>query len=77
MNVQNFMPSISLRFQFFLDTNSFVKAYHRCIWQNFFGILILNALELRTLFGFFYFFDSSVTDESFVDETRVSRKYKI
>ena len=39
----------------------------------------LYALQLRTLFGFFFFFltflDSSVTAESFVDETRVWRIY--
>ena len=38
----------------------------------------VNALQLCTLFGFFLtFLDSSVTDESFVDETRVRRIYKI
>ena len=31
------------------------------------GIFVLNALQLRTLFGFFFtFLDSNVTDESFV-----------
>ena len=41
------------------------------------GIVIFNSLLLRTLFGPLNFFDSSVTDESFVDKTRVWRKYKI
>ena len=36
------------------------------------GILVLNALQLRTLFGLFKFF-GFVTDEYFVDETRVWR----
>ena len=40
---------------------------------------VLNALQLRILFGFFFFtfFDSNVTAESYVDETRVWRIYKI
>ena len=39
-------------------------------------ILVLNALKLRTLFGLFNIYDSSVTDESFVDKTLVWHKYK-
>ena len=41
------------------------------------GILVRTALQLRTLIGPFNFLDSSVTDESFVEETRVWRIYKI
>ena len=41
------------------------------------GNLAIKALQIRTLFGLFNFFDSSVTDETFVDETRVWREYKI
>ena len=47
------------------------------IWQNLKDFLVLNALQLCTLCGLFTFFDCSVTDESFVDETRIGRIYKI
>ena len=47
--------------------------YLSCIWKTFRNF----ALQLSTLFGPLIIFDSSVTDESFVDETRVWRKYKI
>ena len=39
--------------------------------------LVLNAFHLCTLFAFKTFFYSTVTDESFLDEMRVWRKYKI
>ena len=40
------------------------------------GTLVLNAIQLRTLFGLFLFFlYANVTDESFVDETRIWRIY--
>ena len=40
--------------------------------------LVLNDLQLCTLFCLFNIFSySSVTDELFVDETRVCRKYEI
>ena len=41
------------------------------------GILVLNAHQLRTIFGLFNFFGFERTDESFVDETRVWHKYQI
>ena len=42
------------------------------IWHNFLEFWILNALQLCSCLAFKYF-DMSVTDESYVDETRVWR----
>ena len=44
--------------------------YFSRFWHNFFEILTLNALQLVWLYKYF---DMSVTDESYVDETRVWR----
>ena len=49
-----------------------------CFWRtlltNFWSRMLFNIVLYLAILTFFY---SSVTDESFVDETRIWRKYKI
>ena len=61
--------------EFFRKTKDFLIPgidYLSRIWHNFSEFWILNALQLCICFVYNYF-DMSVTDESYVDETRVWR----
>ena len=76
MNINNVVIFINLQnFEFFEKTKDFLIPdidYLSRIWHNFLEFWILNALQLCTCWLYKYF-DMSVTDESYVDETRVWR----
>ena len=78
MNINNviiFINFLIQNFEFFEKTNDFLVPgidYLSRIWHNFLEFWILYALQLCIVWLYNYF-DMSVTDESYVDETRVWR----